>query len=75
MTYLIFVAGLVALTLGGEFLVRGASGIARHFRFSPMLIGLTIVGFGTSAPELLVSVQAALAGQPGICLLYTSRCV
>ena len=68
MTYLIFVAGLVALTLGGEFLVRGASGIARHFRLSPMLIGLTIVGFGTSAPELLVSVQAALAGQPGIAI-------
>ena len=68
MTYLIFVAGLVALTLGGEFLVRGASGIARHFRLSPMLIGLTIVGFGTSAPEMLVSVQAALAGQPGIAI-------
>ena len=68
MTYLIFVAGLVALTLGGEFLVRGASGIARHFRLSPMVIGLTIVGFGTSAPELLVSVQAALAGQPGIAI-------
>lgn len=68
MTYLIFVAGLIALTLGGEFLVRGASAIARHFRLSPMLIGLTIVGFGTSAPELLVSVQAALADQPGIAI-------
>lgn len=66
MTYLLFVLGLIALTVGGEFLVRGASGIARHFRLSPMVIGLTVVGFGTSAPELLVSVQAALAGQPGI---------
>lgn len=68
MTYVLFVAGLVALTLGGEFLVRGASGIARHFRLSPMVIGLTVVGFGTSAPEMLVSVQAALDGQPGIAI-------
>lgn len=56
------------LFVGGEGLVRGASSVARHFNLSPMLIGLTIVGFGTSAPELLVSVQAALAGQPGIAI-------
>ncbi|MES2844525.1 MAG: calcium/sodium antiporter [Pseudomonadota bacterium] len=68
MTYLFFVLGLVALFFGGEYLVRGASGIARHFRLSPMVIGLTIVGFGTSAPEMLVSVQAALAGQPAIAI-------
>jgi cation:H+ antiporter len=68
MTYLLFVAGLVILIAGGEGLVRGASGIARHFKLSPMVIGLTIVGFGTSAPELLVSVQAALDGQPGLAL-------
>jgi cation:H+ antiporter len=68
MTYLLFGVGLVILIVGGEGLVRGASGIARHFRLSPMVIGLTIVGFGTSAPELLVSVQAALAGQPGLAL-------
>ncbi len=68
MTYLLFVAGLVILIVGGEGLVRGASGIARNFKLSPMLIGLTIVGFGTSAPELLVSVQAAFAGQPGLAL-------
>jgi len=48
--------------------VRGASSIARTFHLSPLLIGLTIVGFGTSAPELLVSVQAAFAGQPGIAI-------
>ncbi len=68
MTYLLFVAGLAGLFFGGEFLVRGASNIARSFNLSPMLIGLTIVGFGTSAPELLVSVEAALAGRPAIAI-------
>lgn len=68
MTYLLFALGLVALLVGGEFLVRGASGLARRMNLSPMVIGLTVVGFGTSAPELLVSVQAALAGQPGLAI-------
>lgn len=68
MTYILFIAGLVALFFGGEYLVRGASAVARHFRLSPMVIGLTIVGFGTSAPELLVSIQAAMAGQPAIAI-------
>lgn len=68
MTYLLFVLGLGALFVGGEGLVRGASAVARHFHLSPIVIGLTIVGFGTSAPELLVSVQAALAGQPAIAI-------
>ena len=48
--------------------MRGASTIARTFHLSPLLIGLTVVGFGTSAPELIVSVQAALAGQPGLAI-------
>ena len=68
MTYLLFFIGLIGLFLGGEALVRGASAIARRAGMSPLLIGLTIVGFGTSAPELLVSVQAALAGQPAIAI-------
>ena len=63
-----FVVGLVILVAGGELLVRGASSIARAFHLSPLLIGLTIVGFGTSAPELIVSLQAALEGQPGIAI-------
>jgi cation:H+ antiporter len=63
-----FFVGLAILVAGGELLVRGASSIARAFHLSPLLIGLTIVGFGTSAPELIVSVQAALAGQPGIAI-------
>ncbi|WP_430463809.1 calcium/sodium antiporter [Tabrizicola sp.] len=68
MTYLLFVLGLLGLFFGGEYLVRGASSIARRFGISPLVIGLTIVGFGTSAPELLVSVNAALAGQPAIAI-------
>jgi cation:H+ antiporter len=56
------------LFVGGEGLVRGASSVARHFNLSPMLIGLTIVGFGTSAPELLVSLQAAWEGKPEIAI-------
>lgn len=68
MTYLLFLVGLAGLFFGGEYLVRGASALALRFGLSPMVIGLTVVGFGTSAPELLVSVQAALAGDPGIAI-------
>jgi cation:H+ antiporter len=68
LTYLYFLIGLVGLVAGGELLVRGASSIARAFHLSPLLIGLTIVGFGTSAPELIVSVQAALEDRPGIAI-------
>lgn len=63
-----FLAGLAGLILGGEFLVRGAVGIAQRFHVPPLVIGLTIVGFGTSTPELLVSVQAALGGVPALAL-------
>lgn len=62
------VFGLALLVVGGDELVEGASAIARRFRLSPMVIGLTIVAFGTSAPELIVSIQAALGGNPGIAL-------
>lgn len=63
---LLVAGGLVLLALGGEFLVRGAVGMAARLGISPLLAGLTIVGFGTSTPELATSVQAALAGSPGI---------
>lgn len=66
--YPLFIAGLCLLFFGGEYLVKGASAVARRFSLSPMLIGLTIVGFGTSTPELLVSVQAALEDKPGIAI-------
>ncbi|MBL4858375.1 MAG: calcium/sodium antiporter [Erythrobacter sp.] len=68
MTYLLLLIGLILLIAGGELLVRGAVRIAEHFKLSPMLIGLTIVGMGTSMPELAASVQAAMAGSPGIAL-------
>lgn len=60
----ILIIGLLVLILGGEFLVRGASRLALSFRISPLVVGLTIVAFSTSAPELLVSLYAALKGSP-----------
>jgi cation:H+ antiporter len=60
--------GLVLLVSGGELLVRGSVSLARRLGVSPLLIGLTLVGFGTSTPELITSLQAALAGSSGIAL-------
>ena len=60
--------GLVLLVIGAELLIRGSIGVARRFGVSELLIGLTLVGFGTSTPELVSSVQAALAGSPGIAI-------
>ena len=56
------------LIKGGDFLVEGAVSIAKRAHISPMVIGLTIVGFGTSSPELLVSIQAAFNGSSGIAI-------
>ena len=64
--WLPLIGGLVLLIVGGEFLVRGSVNVATHMGVSPLVIGLTLVGFGTSAPELVTSVQAVLAGVPGI---------
>lgn len=61
-------AGLAGLFFGGEALVRGSVGIAQRLAMPPLLIGLTVVGFGTSTPELLVSVDAALRGVSDIAL-------
>lgn len=58
--------GFAALIVGGNLLVQGAVAIAQRFGISPMIIGLTLVGFGTSIPELVTSLQAAFAGSPGI---------
>ncbi|WP_108483630.1 calcium/sodium antiporter [Oceaniglobus ichthyenteri] len=68
MDYLYIIAGLVGLFFGGEALVRGSVDIARRMAISPLLIGLTVVGFGTSTPELLVSVDAAWRGVPDIAI-------
>ena len=66
MTLLFLLAGLVLLYFGAEGLVRGSSSIALRLGISPLLIGLTVVAFGTSAPELVVSLKAALMGQGDI---------
>lgn len=67
MTYiLLLITGLVLLLLGGASLVRGASGIAEHYGVSPLVVGLTVVAFGTSAPELVVNIIGALNGQTDI---------
>ncbi len=63
---LMLVAGFVLLVVGAESLVKGAVAIAERLGMSPLLIGLVLVGFGTSTPELVTSVEAALVGSPGI---------
>ena len=64
----IFIAGLIALVVGAELLVRGASRLALSLGISPLVVGLTIVAFGTSAPEIAVSVSAALEGRTDIAI-------
>src|SRR5690606_8894025 len=59
-------AGLTLLTLGAESLVRGATRLAARFGIPPLIIGLTVVAFGTSAPETAVSVEASLKGSGDI---------
>lgn len=66
MSFVLTIAGLILLLFGAEFLVRGAVALARRLKVSPMVIGLTIVAYGTTAPELVVSLKAALIGAPGI---------
>ncbi|MGK0266712.1 MAG: cation:H+ antiporter [Maricaulis sp.] len=62
----LILAGIVLLLFGGDFLVRGGAALARLWRLPPLMVGLTIIAFGTSAPELVVSVQSALTGVPGL---------
>jgi cation:H+ antiporter len=66
MDAVLLLVGLALLLAGGESLVRGAVALSYRFGLPPLLVGLVIVGFGTSMPELLVSVQAALVGSPDI---------
>lgn len=65
---LAIVAGLLLLVWSADRFVDGAAATAQHFGMSPLLIGMVIVGFGTSAPEMVVSVLAAVQGNPGIAL-------
>jgi cation:H+ antiporter len=68
MAFLTFLAGLALLIAGGEALVRGAARLAAAVGISPLIIGLTVVAFGTSSPELAVSIKSALWGQPDIAM-------
>ena len=61
-----FFAGLVLLVVGAEALVKGASKLAAALGIPPLIIGLTVVAFGTSAPELAVSIKSALANQANL---------
>ena len=65
-TFIFFWLGLALLYFGGEGLVRGASAVGMRMRLSPVVIGLTLVAFATSAPELAISASAALRNLPGL---------
>ncbi|HET9221445.1 MAG TPA: calcium/sodium antiporter, partial [Roseiflexaceae bacterium] len=67
-TLLMFLLGLVLLIVGAEILVRGASRLATASGISPLVVGLTVVAFGTSAPELAITIQSTLAGQSDLAL-------
>jgi cation:H+ antiporter len=68
MTLVLFVLGLVLLIAGAELLVRGASRLAAAIGIAPLVIGLTIVAFGTSSPEMAVSISTALKGQSNLAM-------
>lgn len=68
MVVLVLAAGVVLLVAGAETLVRGAAAIAHRFHISPLVVGLTVVAYGTSAPEMAVSVAAALGGRADLAL-------
>ncbi|NEN22861.1 calcium/sodium antiporter [Cryomorpha ignava] len=68
MEFILIISGLVILVFGGDYLVKGASGIAFRLQVPPMLVGMTVVALGTSSPEMVVTVQAALAGKPDIAI-------
>lgn len=68
MTYVLLIAGFAALIKGADYFVDGASGIAKFLKIPSILIGLTIVAFGTSSPEAAVSISAAIKGNNGITL-------
>ena len=68
LNYLLFIAGFVILIKGADFLVDGASAVARRFNVSDLVIGLTVVAFGTSTPELFVNIMASAKGNTDIAI-------
>ena len=66
MTVLQIIAGMVVLFGSAEVFVRGAVSLARIFRIPPLVIGMTVIAIGTSAPELMVTLDAVLTGAPGL---------
>ena len=64
----LLIIGLFTLIMGGDFLVRGASSLALRLHMTPLVVGLTIVAFGTSSPELLISLNAAISGSPDLAM-------
>ncbi|MDY7032459.1 MAG: sodium:calcium antiporter, partial [Thermodesulfobacteriota bacterium] len=68
LTYILFVVGFVILIKGADFLVDGASSIARRFNVSDLVVGLTVVAFGTSSPELFVNIVSSLKGNTDIAI-------
>ena len=68
MMWMWFLGGLIVLVAGGELLVQGASALALKAKIPPLLVGLTVVAFGTSTPELFASLQAMAAGDGSIAI-------
>ena len=68
MMYFLVVGGFVLLLVGAEIMLRGAIGLADKFGISKLVVGMTVVAFGTSAPELLVSLNASLSGSSGLAI-------
>ena len=65
---LLFIVGIILIIVGANYLTEGASVLARRFGVSPLVVGLTIVAFGTSSPELIVSLMSALKGNSDIAM-------
>ena len=68
MDLILFIVGTAILLVSGDLLVRAAIGISFKMKISPMVVGLTVIAFGTSAPELLVGIQATWSGYGGLAL-------
>lgn len=66
--YAFLIYGILILVISGDILVRGSVSLARYFKISTLIVGVTVVSFGTSAPELIVSINAALTGHPEIAI-------